>query len=55
VRVRKFACANVLFLMSHEIVHGSYRVIRSAGAMDRLWFIVGRGHPLLLARDAVKQ
>jgi len=37
VRVRKFACANVLFLMSPEIVHGSYRVIRSAGAIDRFW------------------
>jgi hypothetical protein len=37
VRVCKFACANVLFLMSPEIVHGSYRVIRSAGEIDRFW------------------
>src|SRR2546430_1857842 len=36
VRVRTFACANVL-LMSSEIAHGSYRVMRSAGAMHRFW------------------
>ena len=28
VRVRKFACANVLILMSPEIAHDSYRVVR---------------------------
>jgi hypothetical protein len=28
VRVRTFACANVLILMSPEIAHDSYRVIR---------------------------
>src|SRR5437879_5826002 len=45
VRVRTFACANVL-LMSSEIADGSYRVMRSAGAIDRFSPLAESDHRL---------
>ena len=44
VPVRKFACANVLYLVL-DIANDRYRVSWSAGAIDRFWAGSGRRHP----------